>query len=132
MAKQDSRSERRGSRRVDATLALQLSGRGQGAKPILAESLNISTGGVYCLVKHQVPVLTVLDLSIQLPRFGANKSTQVVKCESVVVRCEKSPRSTGAAVRYDLACSFQNVDEETRGLINEFVLWKLLSGGTRP
>jgi c-di-GMP-binding flagellar brake protein YcgR len=130
MAKQDTRKERRSSRRVDAQLALQLSGRAQGAKPILAESLNISTGGVYCLVKHEVPVLTVLDLSIQLPKFGANRSTQVVHCEGVVVRCEKSPKSTGATVRYDLACAFQEMDEETRGLVNEFVLWKLLSAGS--
>jgi c-di-GMP-binding flagellar brake protein YcgR len=130
MAKHVSGSERRTSRRVDAQLALQLSGHGKDAKALLAESLNISTGGVYCLVKHEVPVLTVLKLSIQLPKFGANKSTQIINCEGVVVRCAKSPRSTGGTVRYDLACAFQNMDEEASGMVNEFVLWKLLSGGT--
>ena len=129
MAKQDSRKERRTSRRVEAQLAVQLSGRGHGAKDILAESINISAGGVYCLVKHPVPVLTVLDLSIQLPKFLTYRATQIVRCESVVVRCEQSPRSTGAAARYDLACSFQNLDAEASERINEFVLWKLLGSG---
>ncbi len=132
MAKPDARKERRQSRRVDAQLALQLSERGAGSTPMLAESLNISTGGVYCLVKTPLAVLTVLDLSIQLPKFGAYKSTQVLHCEAVVVRCEKSARSSRGAVVYDLACAFQNLDDETQGMVNEFVLWKLLTlGGAR-
>ncbi|HVP39656.1 MAG TPA: PilZ domain-containing protein [Candidatus Saccharimonadales bacterium] len=129
MAKPETPKERRKSRRVQAQLALQISERGREPKRVVTESINISTGGVYCLVKTPVPVLTVLDLSIQLPRFAAYKSTQVVHCEGVVVRCEKSPGGARGAVRYDLACAFQNLDEETRGLVNEFVLWKLLGMG---
>ncbi|MBI5838298.1 MAG: PilZ domain-containing protein [Candidatus Eisenbacteria bacterium] len=130
MTKSDARSDRRRNPRVEARLALQISERGAKGGPQVAESLNISTGGVYCLVKAALPVLTVLDLSIQLPKFGANKATQVLHCEAVVVRCEKSAKPARGAVVYDLACAFQNLDDETQGMVNEYVLWKLLRPGT--
>jgi c-di-GMP-binding flagellar brake protein YcgR len=129
MAKPEARDERRSSNRIDAHLAVEMSAQmPSGPLQMLTESINISTGGVYCSVKSEVPLLTKVDLNIQLPRFGTHKSTQVVRCEGLVVRCESAAKRSTAVhgARFDLACAFHNLDTETQGLINEFILWKLL------
>jgi len=128
MAKRERGEERRRSDRIEASLALELSAQTPaGALQMMTESINISTGGVYCSVRGEVPVLTKLELSIQLPKFGTYKSTQVLRCEAIVVRCEpgKGP-SAVKGPRFNLACAFEGVDSETQGLINEFILWKIL------
>ncbi len=127
MAKREPRPERRQHSRVTANLAVEVSAaHAEGRLQILTESINISTGGVYCSVKRSVPVPSKVSLSIQLPRFGAYKKTQVIRCEAMVVRCQKTDGTAVGGARYDLACAFLDLDADTRGLINEFVLWKSL------
>ena len=129
MSKRETRDERRSSGRIEANLAVELSAQtSAGALQMLTESINISTGGVYCSVKSEVPLLTKVILNIQLPKFGAHKSTQVVRCDGIVVRCEPASKRSSVlhGARYDLACAFQSLDDETQGLINEFILWKIL------
>ena len=133
MAKRETKDERRKSGRVDAKLAVELTAAmPASALQLMTESINISTGGVYCCVKSEVPVLTKVDLNIQLPKFAAHKGTQVLRCEGLVVRCEpvRSAR-TARGSQYDVACAFQNLDTESQALINEFVLWKTLTAGRR-
>ena len=102
---------------------------GDSALQLLTESINLSTGGVYCSVKSEVPILTRVDLSIQLPKFAAYKATQVLRCEGVVVRCQPAQKARAQEKKFDVACAFQHVDRNTQEIINEFVLWRTLTQG---
>src|SRR5947209_3607902 len=117
--KQMTRDERRQSGRVDVSLAVELTAPGPTAAGLhlMTESINISTGGVYCSVRSEVPILTRVDLNIQLPRFAAHKATQLLQCEGIVVRCEPARQSKTQGQRFDLACAFHNLDQDKRDLI---------------
>ena len=119
-------SERRKSPRIDARLALQVEKRVKGGaeRPTTTESLNLSTGGLYCHVRTQIAPLTKVALTLLLPSFGRQgKKTQVINCEGVVVRCEQDTRDNHS---YELACCFTDVRREDRQLIEEYVDWRMM------
>ena len=132
MPKRATQDERRQSSRVDARLAVEVTAPGPDTGlHLLTESINIGTGGVYCSVRSEVPVMTRVDLNIQLPKFAAHKATQVLRCEGIVVRCQAARQGQVQGPRFDIACAFQNLSQDTRELINEFVLWRTLTLGGR-
>lgn len=114
--------ERRRSARVDAQIALQLSGE-DGAVPgesITTESINVGTEGVYCPVSHFVAPLTKLQVTMVLPIKGkaGQVKNEVVKAEAVVVRCQPAGGDLGA---YRIALFFTALDAATRRVLDEYV-----------
>lgn len=124
MAKEQ--SERRRNPRIDARLALQVERkvRGGAERPVTTESLNLSSGGLYCHVRSPVEPLTKVGLTLLLPSFGRQgKKTQVINCEGVVVRCDAVEED---AAEYEMACCFTDVRKEDRQLIEEYIGWRLM------
>jgi c-di-GMP-binding flagellar brake protein YcgR len=118
--------ERRKSPRIDARLALQIerNEKGNGERPVSSESLNLSSGGLCCQIRHFVAPMTRVGLTLLLPSFGRQgKKTQVINCAGVVVRCDGDDAEAGA---YELACCFTDVRKEDRQLIEEYIGWRLL------
>lgn len=116
--------ERRKSPRINSRLALQVerSVRPATERPMTTESVNISSGGIYCHVRSQLEPATKVGLTLLLPSFGRKgKKTQVVSCNGVVVRCEDSPEG-----EYELACAFTDIKKEDRRLIEEYIGWRLM------
>jgi c-di-GMP-binding flagellar brake protein YcgR len=119
-------SERRKSPRIDARLALQVEKKlkGGGERPHTTESLNLSSGGLYCHLRSYLAPLTKVGLTLLLPSFGRQgKKTQVINCEGVVVRCEAEESDS---TNYEVACCFTDVRREDRQLIEEYIGWRLM------
>ena len=119
-------TERRKSPRIDARLALQVEKKLKGVseRPVTTESLNLSSGGLYCHVRNFVAPMTRVGLTLLLPSFGRQgKKTQVINCEGVVVRCAAQSAEPG---NYELACCFTDVRKEDRQLIEEYIGWRLM------
>jgi hypothetical protein len=79
--------------------------------------VNISEGGMYLRVPRPIDLLTKLETTLVLPirnRKGQVKS-EVVKCTSVVVRCEREDQD------YRIACYFLDIDKKSKELIRSFV-----------
>lgn len=117
--------DRRQGPRINARLALQVERvvRPSTERPLTTESLNISRGGIMCLVRSPLEVATKVGLTILLPSFGRKgKKTQVITCNGVVVR---SQRVTGED-ESELACAFTDIKKDDRRLIEEYIGWRMM------
>jgi len=112
-----SRVERRGSARVPARLAMEITlGGGNRAA---AESLNVSANGVYFASRAFIPVLTRLRVTLELP--GETGSASRVACDGVVVRTE--PEVETSSVReYQVACYFTDISDSDRERLEAYIL----------
>ena len=114
--------ERRQSARVDAQIALQLSGTDDSfpVESLTTESINVGAEGVYCHVGHFIAPLTKLQITMVLPlrdRKGQTKN-EVVKTQAVVVRCQPAGTEQGG---YRIACFFTGLDSSTRVVLEDYV-----------
>ena len=117
--------ERRKNPRINARLALQVERivRPSTERPMTTESIDVSSGGVHCLVRSQLDVATKVDMTLLLPSFGRmGKKTQVITCSGVVVRTE--PHASGE--EFELACAFTDIKKEDRLLIEEYIGWRFM------
>jgi c-di-GMP-binding flagellar brake protein YcgR len=117
--------ERRKSPRINVRLALQVERavRPSTERPMTTESVNISSGGIHCLVRSQVEPATKVGLTILLPSFGRRgKKTQVITCTGVVVRSQRHPSEE----EFEVACAFSDIKKEDRLLIEEYIGWRLM------
>jgi c-di-GMP-binding flagellar brake protein YcgR len=116
--------ERRKSPRIVARLALQVERtiRPSTERPMTTESVNISSGGIKCLVKSALDEATKVGLTLLLPSFGRKgKKTQVITCNGVVVRNLPKPEDD-----FELACAFTDIKKEDKLLIEEYIGWRLM------
>jgi hypothetical protein len=114
--------ERRQSKRVDAQIALQLSGAAEEfpGESVTTESINVGAEGVYCHVGHFVAPLTKLQVTMVLPvknKKGQVKN-EIVKTNAVVVRCQPSGDDNGG---YRIACFFTGLDADTKSTLDDYV-----------
>src|SRR5207302_10835464 len=116
--------ERRSRPRADARLSMRVESLpGAQVTPIVTESQNISSSGVYCTSSHYLAPLSKVALTLVLPRLPG-RSKELIKCEGIVVRCQPSPKKGDR--HYELACMFSSLDEKRRSLLDEFVTWRNL------
>lgn len=114
--------ERRKSKRVAARIAMRVRQAADAArKSLKAQSINLSSGGIYCRIPAFLPPLTRVTLSFELPGLpdGPGKS---ISCSGVVVRCEKFTDDEG----YQAACCFTDLSEEDKEFIEDFVTRQML------
>lgn len=126
--------ERRANARTDANLSMRLmGGRAETALPeFVTETENVSSSGVYCFSPHYLAPLSKVGLTLVLPdRATDDLGDRLLKCEAVVVRCQQNPASA-AGRRYELACSFLNMEDEHRQLLDEFVTLRNLKSLRAP
>ena len=114
--------ERRQSKRVDAQIALQLSGADEAfpGESITTESINVGAEGVYCHVGHFVAPLTKLQVTMVLPlknKKGQVKN-EIVKVQAVVVRCQPSGDENGGD---RVAWFLTGLDSGTKNILDEYV-----------
>ena len=83
-----------------------------------AESINISTRGLYCKVPRYVHPFSKLRVALELP--FVSRTPEKIECEGVVVRVE--PNAEEAGIRdYRLAIYFLNLDKTAAHLISDFI-----------
>jgi len=108
--------ERRRDPRFDRNFSLQVGA--DSLEGLKAESINISTRGLYCKVSRYVHPFSKLRVALELP-FASGQPAKV-ECEGVVVRVD--PEKEGAGNReYRLAIYFLNLDIVAARLIGEFL-----------
>ena len=132
-SKHTQRMERRASARTDANLSMRLMGaRAEALPEFVTETETVSSSGVYCFSPHYLAPLSKVGLTLVFPdRSTDDDSDRLLKCEAVVVRCQQNPATT-AGRRYEVACSFLDLDEEHRQLIEEFVTLRNLKALRAP
>jgi hypothetical protein len=97
-------AERRGAVRIPAKLAMEIRISDGGSSKV--ESINVSANGVYFTSTAYIPVLTRLDITLDLPKSGQSPAHgQSVLCSGVVVRTDPDTESPDVS-EYEIACYF--------------------------
>jgi hypothetical protein len=108
--------ERRAHPRINASVpfATQLDGR-----LVRIETDNLSEGGAYCRSEARFPVMTRMDVSLELP-VGAGREDvdSLVHLQAVVVRCDPHPQLSGF---WSLALFFPAPDPDVRERLARYV-----------
>ena len=104
--------ERRRDPRFEKTLSFQIQNGGAGR--LAAESINISSRGLYCRAPEPVPVMSKLNISLNLP-FPGGKS-ELLECEGVVVRAEKDADGSSRIAIY-----FLNFNAAKADILNRYL-----------
>ena len=114
--------ERRKSQRVVTRLAMSVRRAADAARRSLkADSINLSSGGVYCNIPAFLPPLTRVTLTFTLPG-QIDDPTKTITCSGVVVRCEPFDDDEG----YQAACCFTDLSHDDREFIEDFVTRQML------
>lgn len=108
--------ERRREPRYDRKLPLRVGH--DSAEGLRAESINISTRGLYCKSPRYVAPFAKLKVAVELP--FATRDAATVECEGVVVRVEP-PTETVGVREYRVAVYFLNLERAAADLIARFV-----------
>ena len=114
-----SSSERRESPRAASRIAMVLD---HETAVLNTNSENISASGAYCTVTRFIPLMTKLQVRLELPGESASKA---IRCEGVVVRIDP-PHPSGARTRYSVAIFFSDLSERDRSHLAHFVHQRLL------
>ena len=110
-------SERRRSVRVPELLLFKIGHRGYDIQAI---TLNISSHGALCVVDKDIPMMSQLDIGLELPSRVSGKH-KVVQMKGVVVRKEKEIH-TG---RYLVAVYFSDLNTANQKCLEEFITRRL-------
>jgi len=114
--------ERRRAERVDANLAVTISGAPGGAQ---GRTLNISTNGVYFESPKFIDVLTKVELELVIPAGASGKEERVV-CEGVVVRVDPEHEDPDLST-YNVAVFFAYVSKSSQAVISRYIKSRLSS-----
>ena len=115
-SKKSGGDDRRRDHRYDRNVPLRV-GEG-GPDGLRAESINISTRGIYCKVPQYVHPFSKLRVALDLPFVSRKGAT--VECDGVVVRVEPENETAGVD-EYRLAIYFLNLDREAADLVECFL-----------
>lgn len=116
--------ERRRAQRVEANLAVTISGAPDGAQ---GRTLNISTNGVYFESPKFIDVLTKVQLELVIPAGepGSGKEERVT-CDGVVVRVEPEHEDSDVST-YRVAVFFAFVSKSAQTVLSRYIKSRLTS-----
>lgn len=84
-----------------------------GMDTIETRTINVSSSGIYFSSDKYIPVLSRVDITVELPwpdAPGGKAATRIVACEGVVVRIEPEDEQNDAN-EYNVACYFTSIDD---------------------
>lgn len=126
MSEQVSGEERRKSRRVDATLALNLHIDLPGMEGAAApETINVSSTGVYFRSKQYIEPMTKLSLNFDVPTDEEGAKGRVV-CEGIVARVVPEVPAPDNA-EYEVAVFFTVIDADSLSNLESYIALRLAS-----
>ena len=111
--------ERRKDVRASARLPVELASGGDSSLSV--SSLNIGAGGVYVEVPRFIEPLTKLSLSMMIPGPTPEEEPSLVETEAIVVRVLPE-RPDDSVDRYEVACAFLDLSDESRDIVNRYIL----------
>lgn len=105
--------ERRSAPRVKGDFTIEIADK---KTRIVADTINISSSGIYCQCDRPIPLFREIQVIIMLP--GVIKP---IICSGVVVRSEK----VSGKERYNLAIFFEEIQPEDKNELASYVERKL-------
>lgn len=84
---------------------------------IKAQSVNISTRGLYCVTDRPLPEFSKLKVCLEIP-LPQGQPPCKIDCDGVVVRSELQAATNSA---YNVAIYFLNLDSERAAVIEDFL-----------
>jgi hypothetical protein len=115
-AKSPEGAERRKKRRFERSVPVRVGE--QKEEGLRAESINISSRGLYCKVRRYVQPFSKLKVALDLPFVSRDHVT--VECEGVVVRVEPDAEDSNVQ-EYRLAIYFLDSEWEGADLVEAFL-----------
>jgi len=115
-AKEQPGSDRRRDPRHERSVPLRMGD--DTAEGLRAESINVSTRGLYCKVPRYIQPFSKLKVALDLP--FADRGSTTVECDGVVVRVDPETEIPGAR-EYRLAIYFLDLDREEARVIESFL-----------
>lgn len=114
----ENRDDRRGARRVDANLKLQVALPDSDGAAAL-ETINISSSGLYFRSARFMEPMTklALDLEVTVPE---GDGTGRVPCEGLVVRTDPEQETAGCT-DYEVAVFFTSITPEARAVLERHI-----------
>ncbi len=109
-----STSERRSSPRASHRLPIILNG---GVNELVTKTENISASGAYCTLSRYVPLMTKLQVKLELP---AEPKPKRLTCYGVVVRIDP-PAPGGRGTRYKAAIFFHDLSDHDRAALAHYI-----------
>ncbi len=113
-------AERRQHLRVPADFSLHMGDALPDGGPAASESINISSGGLYCRMARPLELFTRVSLTLVFPASAAAPAPAPVEARAVVVRCDPSNRP-GKGTFYDVAVCFTDVSDSGQDIIDGFI-----------
>ncbi len=117
-------AERRRAPRIRSTIPVALS---EGTWDLKADTRDLSTAGVCCLLDRFVPPMTRIQLELELPTDGA---VSRARCGGVVVRVDPVI-TAGQQSRYAVAIFFSDLAARDRAAIERYVRQRLAAAPPR-
>ncbi len=121
-------NERRIFPRAEADFTVSIDTRPHEGEAIPVK--DISKAGVCCLMTTPIPVMTEVNVRLQITREDGNISE--VNCDGAVVRCDAKKPPAGDDAKsdarpqvYEVAIFFVHVDEEGMEIISNYIYSRL-------
>ncbi len=90
---------------------------------------DISSSGVSCFLDFPIPEFTTVMVNLEIPETsGKSIDHKGLTCEGAIVRCRPAAEKK-ADSQYDVAIFFQNISDEGRRLIEDYVQKKRTIAG---
>ena len=111
--------ERRKYHRLDTCLPLKLF---CDDVDFITDTINISSGGVYCRINKYMPLMTKLRIIMFVP--SSRGKSHKIECEGIVVRTEPEHPS-GDVKDYNVAIFFSRMKKTDRARVADYIKKKV-------
>jgi hypothetical protein len=118
MSHHNTSAERRRHTRIKEGVPVTLKAEGFDT---VTETINFSCIGAYCQLNERIPLMTSLEVALELPLDDQSKDLAYVECQGVVVRVEKAGSHPYKGGVYNTAIYFNEIEESERKKIERLV-----------
>ena len=118
MSREDALMERRRHPRIDKQLKFNLKTVDDIA---VAETINLSCSGAYCVVNKHIPLMTELELVFALPYGDDDDEVEYIQCNGIVVRVEDALSDDEMNEEYHIAIFFNFIEETNQVKLNNYI-----------
>ena len=116
MTRSESPSERRRQPRIRVHLPLKLTIQDRTVNTRIED---LSSSGIRFHTPSPLPLLTRVQIALELPHTGAAGEDASMAITGVVVRCDRAEADRQSP--YDTAIYFEDLSERARGQLSQFV-----------
>jgi hypothetical protein len=88
---------------------------------IVTDTINLSCIGVYCQVNKYIPLMTGLEIVMEIPHVDKESEFEYIRFNGLVVRVEKVSFDANEHNAYNIAIYFSEIEDSEKQKIESFV-----------